>query len=272
MTAISKALQEIRFSIPEPILRAAFEIPQYWRGPPISLDEVIVQKVIAPRVMVDADITGGAFAMIPLAGIPMEYIDMYSMVFHIPKELTQGRSILSVLSVSYMPAGGAGWSDGNSNYGLSNQRNVSNLASAMQRVSDSVSNLPPVSNAYVDLIGENTVMIRNQARVTQTYVLRCILRNDENMNNISPRSWGAFAKLCVFAVKAYIYNELIIKIDQAYLQGGQELGAFKSYVENLSDANEMYLTHLREVWQVTSFMNDTNANTRIIKLMVNPAV
>ena len=94
----------------------------------------------------------------------------------------------------------------------------------------------------------------------------------ENLNNISPRSWEAFAKLCVLAVKAFIYNELLIEIDQAYLQGGQELGAFKNYVDGLSDANDMYLTHLKEVWMVTAVMNDVHAHTRIIKLMVNPAV
>jgi len=271
MSAITKALQEIRFSIPEPILRAAFIDNYYWSGVPQSLDDAIMQKVIGPRVMVDANLVGGAFAMIPLANVPTQQVDLYSLIYHIPKELTQGRSILSALSVSYMPASGS-WSDGSSGYGLTNVGSVSNLASAMQRVSDSVSNLPPISNAYVDLIGENTILIRNQARITQSYILRCILNNDENLNNISPRSWPAFAKLCVLAVKAYIYNELLIKMDQAYLQGGQELGAFKSYVDNLSDANDMYLTHLREVWMVTATMNDVNAHTRLIKLMINPGV
>lgn len=271
MSAITKALQEIRFSIPDAVLRAAF-IGQYqWRGIPQSLDDAIMQKVLGPRVMVDCNLVGGAFAMIPLGNVPMQYVDPYSLIYHIPKELTQGRTILSALSVSYMPASGA-WSDGTSSYGLTNMGNVSNLASAMQRVSDSVSNLPPISNAYVDLIGENTILIRNQARITQSYILRCILNNDENLNNISPRSWPAFAKLCVLAVKAYIYNELLIRMDQTYLEGGQELGTFKNYVDTLSDSNEMYLTHLREVWMVTATMNDVHAHTRLIKLMVNPAV
>lgn len=271
MSAITKALQEIRFSIPDQVLRAAFLRQHQWGTMPVSLDQAIMQKVIGPRVMVDANLVGGAFAMIPLANVPTQYIDPYSLIFHIPKELTQGRTILSALSVSYMPASGA-WSDGTSNYGLANMGNVSNVASVMQRLSDSVSNLPPISNAYVDLIGENTVLVRNQARIMQSYILRCLLNNDENLNNISPRSWEAFAKLCVLAVKAFIYNELLIEIDQAYLQGGQELGAFKNYVDGLSDANDMYLTHLKEVWMVTAVMNDVHAHTRIIKLMVNPAV
>lgn len=271
MSAITKALQDIRFNIPDPVLRAAFIDEYQWKGIPQNLDTAIMNKVIAPRVMVDANLVGGAFAMIPLNYVPTEYLDMYTSIYHIPKEMTQGRTILSALSVSYMPATGA-WSDGNSNYGLATMGSVSNLASVIQRVADSVSNIPPVSNAYVDIIGENTVMVRNQARVTQSYILRCILNNDENLNNISPRSWPAFSKLCVLAVKAFIYNELLIRMDQAYLQGGQELGAFKNYVDGLSDSNELYATHLREIWMEVAVMNDVNAHTRIIKLMVNPAV
>ena len=65
---------------------------------------------------------------------------------------------------------------------------------------------------------------------------------------------------------------MIIKIDQAYLTGGQELGAFKNYVENLSDAEENYQTYLKEVMQKVFFMNDSSNYNRFIALQMNPSI
>lgn len=269
MSAISKALDEIKFTIPMQVLQVAFQEENYsWRRMPISLDEQILNRILRPRVLVDCNLVGGITVMVPLDGITPSFRDNFSSVYEVPKELTQNRSIVSVLSVGYMPYANAFNSTG-MGYGNVSPGSMNEITSAAQRVSDSVSGVPPISNAQVSLIGENTILLRDQYRVTSAYILRCILSNDENMNNISTRSWHAFSKLCQLAVKSFIYNTMLVKIDQAYLQGGQELGAFKSYVETLSDAEEMYQTHLREVWQVTSFINDTYSYDRFIKLQMN---
>ncbi len=272
MSAIAKALDEIKFTIPMQVLRVAFQEEQYsWRRMPISMDEQILNRVLRPRVLVDCNLVGGITVNIPLDGITPAYIDNYSSVYEVPKDLTQNRSIVSVLSVGYMPYAAA-FNTAGLGYGNVAPTSMNDITSAAQRVADSLSGVPPVSNAHVSLIGENTVLLRDQFRVTSAYILRCILSNDENMNNISTRSWHAFAKLCQLAVKSFIYNTMLVKMDQAYLQGGQELGAFKSYVETLSDSEEMYQTHLREVWQVTAFVNDTYAYDRFLKLQINPGL
>lgn len=228
-------------------------------------------KVIKPRVLVDANLVGGQMAIIPLEGLPAKYMDTYSVVFEVPLDRTAGREIVSVLSIGYLPQVNSFNSMGNG-IGTINPNSMSDLMSAAQRVADSHSNIPLISNATCDLVGYNTVLVRDQIRVTSAYQIRCILANELNLNNINPRSYLAFTELCVLAVKAYIYNRLLIAMDQAYLSGGQELGAMRTYVESLSDAAEMYRTHLREVWQKTAFMNDVPSYDRFIKLQISPGI
>lgn len=254
------------------MLQAAFRDDLYnWRQAPVSIDQQILDKVVKPRVLIDANLVGGTQAIIPLEGLPAKFIDTYSVVFEIPPDRTNYREIVSVLSIGYLPVANSFNSMGNG-IGTINPNSMSDLMSAAQRVADSHSNIPLVSNAVCDLIGYNTVLIRDQIRVTSAYNLRCMLANEVNLNNISPRSHLAFAELVKLAVKSYIYNTMLIKIDQAYLSGGQELGAFKSYVESLSDAESMYQTHLREVWQKTAFMNDTLSYDRFIALQISPGI
>lgn len=228
-------------------------------------------KVIKPRVLVDANLVGGQMAIIPLEGLPAKYMDTYSVVFEVPLDRTAGREIVSVLSIGYLPQVNSFNSMGNG-IGTINPNSMSDLMSAAQRVADSHSNIPLISNATCDLVGYNTVLVRDQIRVTSAYQIRCMLANEVNLSNINPRSYLAFTELCVLAVKAYIYNRLLIAMDQAYLSGGQELGAMRTYVEGLADAAEMYHTHLREVWQKTAFMNDVPSYDRFIKLQISPGL
>jgi hypothetical protein len=272
MNILVKAIDEVKYRIPQEILNIAFiETTQNWRGAPVSIDDIIMNKVIRPRVLVDTNIVGGQHVMIPLDGLPMRKVDQYAIVYEIPPESINYRTIISVLSVNYLPYNSAYTSAGYS-YGLGVAGNSSDLLSAASRVADSVSSIPVVSNATVELIGYNTVMIRDPVRLSQMYQLRCIVGNEENLNNISVRSHLHFCKLVELAVKAYIYNTLIIKIDQAYLTGGQELGSVKSYVDNLADSNENYDTYLRDVVQGVMFMNDVTSYNRFIRSMISPGL
>jgi hypothetical protein len=272
MNPISKAMDEIKFRIPAQILDLVFGYKGYgFAQAPISLDESMMNLVIRPRVLVDADLVGGMMVIVPLDGIIPEWIDNYSLVYKIPDARVMNRTIISVLSVGYMPYSN-GFNSMGTSYGNIAPTSINDVASINQRLADSYSSVPPISNAVVDLIGHNTVVIRDQYRVSAAYQLRCIVGNEQNLNNINPRSYHMFAKLCELAIKSYIYNTLIVKIDQGYLQGGQELGIVKTIVENLADSEENYQTYLREKWRKAAFMNDVMSYDRLIKLQVNPAI
>lgn len=271
MNAVMKAVDELKFRIPFEVLREAFKDDYTgWRKSPVSLDEQMLSKVIRPRVIVDTNLVGGEMVIISLNGLAPIYSDVGVSVYEIPASLTQFRTIISVLSVSYLPYAASSY--GSLGSGGVQPSSMNDVSSAAQRVGDAMSSIPVISNAVAEIIAHNTVSIRDQFRATGMYQMRCVLANDENLNNISPRSYHAFATLCELAVKAYIYNKLIIRIDQAFLQGGQELGAMKDYVQGLSDSNQMYLDHLRNVWQVTAYCNDSSNYNRFIKLMCNPGI
>lgn len=272
MNIIAKALDEIKFSIPIQVLQVAFQDDLHqWRRAPVGLDQLIQEKVIKPRVLIDANLVGGQEIIISLGDILPSYNDTHSIVYTIPPEKLAYREIVSVLSVGYIPfvaAGALGALSGPMMApGCGND-----LMSAGQRVGMAASNIPMITNATCDLIGHNTVLIRDQYRSSPVYQLRCVVANEANLSNINPRSYHSFSELCIHAIKAYIYNTLIIKIDQAYLAAGQELGAMKNYVESLADANENYQTYLREVWRKTAFVNDTINHERFIRSQISPGL
>lgn len=271
MNILSKALDHIKMTIPVEVLRVAFQDDlQNWRQAPVGIDEMIMDKVIRPRVLIDANLVGGSQVLISLEGLVPKYGDYYSAVYEVPMERTSYRHIISVLSVNYLPFVASGMRGAMG--GMMPATNSNDIAMAGSRLMDSHSSIPAVSTANCELIGANTVLIRDQFRMASTYILRCIIGNEENLNNISQRSYLSFATLCQLAVKSFIYNRMIIRMDQAYLAGGQELGAFKNYVESLSDMEEMYQTYLRETWSGTAFMNDQLSHDRFIKLQISPGI
>lgn len=272
MNILSKAMDHIKQTIPTEVLQVALRDDLHnWRKAPASLDTLITEKIIDPRVLIDANLVGGTQAIIDLDGLTPVHDDNYSTIYEVPLSKTGNRKIMSVLSVGYLPFA-MSFGFGGLSQPIAAPSSMNDLGATGQRVMDASSSIPVVSSAQVDLIGYNTVLIRDQQRMTATYTLRCMLANEEALNNISPRSYIPFAQLCALAVKAYIYNKLIIRIDQAYLSGGQELGAMKSYIENLSDSEEMYQTFLREKWQGIAYMNDRTSHERFIRLQVSPGL
>lgn len=272
MSAIAKALDTIKRSIPKDILRITFQdVVNDWRGPPISLDQKILDDVIMSRVMEDADILSGEEAIVPLDNIDGTYYDEFTVMYVIPPQLLNNRRIISVKSIGYLPYA-VSFSSFGAGVGVVGPSGITDLTGAGQRVGDAASNIPPVSEANVDLIGHNTVVVRNFRRITSAYHLRCVVANEANMNNINPRSWHAFSQLCVLAVQSHIYNTLDIKLDRGYLAGGQELGSIRRRVDELSDAETNYQTYLRDIWMKVAKMNNSASFHRQIKTMINPGL
>jgi hypothetical protein len=269
MSILTKAVDELKYRIPNEILNQTFK-PNYgsWRqSSPISIDQEILNKVIKPRVIVDTNIVGGQIAIISLLGLAPEYIDTFSMVYHIPPDRLNNRMMVSVLSAGLSPYGAGNVGAAGMTGGCSND-----LISAGNKVGASFATVPLTTNASVELIGRSSVLIRDSMHPNYYYTLRCVVANEENMGNINPRSWHVFSRLCELAVKSYIYTTMLIRIDQAFLSGGQELGSFKSYVEGLSDSEEMYQQYLKETWQAVNFMNSTADYSRFIRMQISPGI
>jgi hypothetical protein len=269
MNPVMKAIDEVKYNIPDEILRLVFvERSNRWRQTPESIDDKIMALVIRPRLLVDCSLLGGAEIYVPLVGLLADRVDDMTLVYRIPKTLTNGRSILSVLNITFSDLSR-----------LTNQvsglTGIAGLQQSMylqagNAVMDTHAALPITSTARVQLIGENTVMVKDSAILPPNVYLRCKVADDDNMNHLQLRSYRAFTKAAIYAVKAFIYNNRVVAMGQAELQGGGELGVIKSIIEGYADANELYETHLKEVLEKVLFMNDQESFGRFIKTIVRP--
>lgn len=269
MSAIEKALTDIKYTIPEGILKEVFkdEVALTFNRIPRSLDDIIKDKVLAPRVLVDCNLVGGQIVVVDLNGC-LEYSPQpYQFVFQIPMNRTQNRRIMSVLSVSYL-AYSSSYYNGNT-YSLSNNNEIANLG---ERIFASHASVPQISTARVELIGPNTILITDNNVISPTYAARVILENDANLNNLKPRAWLSFAELCIAAVKSYIYNKMPLIMGDSYLKGGQDLGVFKDIVDSYSDSEETYKTLLKEKWGKIALMNDTPQHIKFMKMQISPGI
>lgn len=263
MMAISKLLDEVKFRIPKAILEAVFVQKNIkWRQQPPSLDEQIMALVVRPRVLVDCNLVGGAEVFIPLDGCPFDRADSYTSVYRIPKSYTNGRSINSVLNITFSDPTKL------SSYGVAAGQQNTMMMNLGSSVMDAHGSIPMTSTAKVQLIGENVVMVRDTVILPANIYLRCIVANDENMSHLQMRSYHHFANLGVLAVKSFIYNTYVIPMDLGELHGGQVLGRFKEIVDGYADSEELYQTYLTEKFQKVSFMNDQESFHRMLKSIV----
>lgn len=278
MNPIKKALDEVKYRIPRQLLERVFiDGSAAWRaGPKSTLDDQILNLVIRPRVMVDCNLVGGTQAIIPLEGLthqkPLDWIT----VIHIPKDRTDGRTINSVLDVMFFSSAamtgyttsglaGMGMMGGTSGYSAVEN---SAMSSALSSVVGAMDKIPMVSTSRVQLISENTIMIKDGIALAPNSYLRCVLAEDENLSGLQLRSYRYFAKLVEYAVKAYLYNELVILVDTAELRYGQAVAAFKDVFMGYSDAEANYEDYLTNTWEKVAFMNDQESYLRYLKLAI----
>lgn len=261
----------IKRNIPVEILQVALHEPsQNWVRAPVSMEHLLMTKVIRPRVYVDLDIVGGKLALIDLTGLVPDYVDNFTTVYSVPPDRLDNREILSILGVTYAPFTG----HYNTGYGTApiSHCSINDFNSAGQRMMDSHSAAPSVGNALAEIIGFNTVSVRDTDRISPNYHMRVLLSNQDNLANVHPKSYIKIAQLALMATKSFCYNKLIVKMDQGYIVGGQELGVFRDLVSNWSDAETMYYEFLTETMGRVMYTNDRPRTQRLLKRLIHPGV
>lgn len=259
---LNKALREIYFRIPNELLEAGFvDDRPGCQMSNTSLDDRIMTLLIRPRVLVDCDLIGGRQVNVDLAGLVPSYATHDSQVYSIPKSRTNGRSIVSVLSVAPMTH----------SYGTGHNTDMNGnpLVNLASRGMDAVAGGAPFFDVATELVAENTVMLKYRNPIQQPGLLRCVIQNEENMNNLPIRTYPLFSQLVTLATQAYLYNRLYIRVDQAYLQSGQGLGSFKDRLDEYSSAEEDYQELLTGRWAKMQ-MFDEEPHRRLIKSQIAP--
>lgn len=263
---VARAVSVIRRTIPSQILNEVF-LPKsaHWTGAVYNLDEEITRQVIRPRVIFDCDVVGGHEQLIRLIDCRVERTQDLQTVIYVPKSVTAGRSITAVLSMSLMDARAAAAASSTAGYAACSVNPVTMATAALAGSYDA----PGVmSTSRMEIIAENTILLKDSSIGTSLGTLRVIIANDENLNNLSIRFINQFVELCKLAVKSHIYNEMIITMDEAEIRGGARLGAFKNIVESYSDSEQQYQDYLKETWQKTAIMNDRESYHNLIRAQI----
>lgn len=278
MNAIEYALNEISHQIPQDLLYAAmvFEEDHQIVALTSTLDKVR-NKVINKRVLLATNMIGGMELLLPLQTMNMSFYDNLYTVYEVPPEPRMFRDIVSALHLSYLPnsgffAYGGGMPGTQLGFGPMGPAQIgqSPLLSAAGRVSASVASPGVISNAHLEIVAPNCIAVYANYRTLGNVGIRVVVENENNLNNLSPRSYQHFSTLCVLATKAYIYNRLRVAINQGYLASGQELGVFVQILDSYADANEQYETYLREQWGAVAYMNDTTRYNNFLSGLIAP--
>ena len=261
MNPIQKAISDVKWAIPEALLIEAFIRREYGRAAiPVTIDAMIRQKVIEARVKPDCNLSGGHEMRIPLDQLRPEFIDPLTVIYRIPKTLTQGRSITRVLSITY---GNLFTSYSASSYG----NNSSPILDAAGGLIDSLQGLPQISSAYIRLIAENTILVTQQPNLPTQLSLLCYVEYDSDLSLLRTTTFDHFSKLVEYAVKAYVYKTLTTPVGEGQLAGGLELGQFRQILDGYADAYENYQTYTKEIWRKVQIMDDATSRERHLALI-----
>ena len=267
---LSYVLDQVSYEIPSEVLKETFASRRYdpskgerYRDNKlgVSLDSVIRKEVIDGRVAIDINLCSGVETIISLAGLPMEQIDLWNVVYRIPDKLTGSRNITAVYGVTF----GQGYANQS---GVNNLRQTSQLMNAAAGVMQASAPIPNTQSPYVSLIGDNVILINDVQGINSNMWLRCMVTHEPNFANIKPPYYRKFAELVVLATKAAIYNKLVILLDEGQIKAGASIGRFREIVDGYADANQLYKEFLHDKWRVSATMNDTQKYRQILKTVV----
>ena len=261
--AIGYAINMLSLEIPQEILNAVFIKKRIDLTRVPFLNEAIITTVIRPFVMTDINVITGIETVLNLDKCGVTYYDYTNeYVVDVPKSITNNKSIMSVSSIHI---GNTYFTHGT--VGVPYLYGVPTALAAASKTMNHMSNGDYLQTAALQLIGDNLVLVRGPVLPLTGYmVLRCMVEYDNNLSTLPSRAFPYFAELVALATKAYIYNYLVIKNDQAVLYGGHELGAFKDKVSEYADALTMYKEYRKTVWSQVAYMANSLQYHSLISL------
>jgi len=258
MNAVQKALADIKMAVPSEILHLAFKEEHGILNTAISIDEAILVKLLRPRVLMDCNIVGGITTYIDIERTSIQHLDYTNFIIDVPKSLTSGKSIVSALDIVVNFVSSSDVSSGSTG-----------MLSEAGKMADNLGTVTLIQTSRLDLVGENKIYVSDPSTpIVPGGRLKVVLENNVNLTNINPRSYLAFSKLAILAVKMYIYNHLYIKLDQGYIYSGHEMSSIKDTVDSYSDKAEEYEEYLNTTWRKVSYFNDTLAYGSYVKGML----
>lgn len=240
---IGELINDLYRKVPNEILREAFfEELKSTR----TLDAIIKEKIIISIVLSNCNLYAGKMKMITLYADYGKHIDdsnVYTLatsgnfgIYHIPEEAREGRPISAILDISYPTT--MALMGSYPNVGITG-RSVTN---GMDQMLSSFTHEPAyITPTAILLDGDSgLIQLSPPGSVHIDWMLSCLLSFDDEFSNIGLNMINPLKKLVELATKGYVYNKLIIKMNQGYIQGGLQLESIRSIIESYSDADAQF--------------------------------
>ena len=264
MSALKYGIDRITREIPSEILHLAFLRKSDYFSVKTSLEKQITDLVITNIVLRDTNVVGGVTVTIRLDNCKLTYYEKnpteHNLVITVPYRVTNGKKILSALSLVDDLGGSSGYNSSSNP-----------LMSAMNNKMDFDSKIGSgFATSNLELIAPNTILVYDECDYISTGYLKVQVENNSNLSNISTKSYLNFGELCVLAAKQFIYNKLVIDIDKGVLYSGHELGKITDIILGYESATEDYNIFIKEKWMKTMFINDKPSMSDFLKAIVRP--
>jgi len=251
MNPISKAINDIKMTIPKEILDIAYN-DNYST---VESIESKLEMVIRNRVLVDTNLVKGVTTYVPMQDAIVLDTDEYGgIVVEIPEQLLDSRAILSVHSLVSNSLSGTLQSLNSTSTSCETNNGAVLLES--KKIAGNLSSTYTEVTSNIEIIGERILYIRDRISNLRDTSIRLVVENQRLLNNIPPRAYINFSMLVSKAIKADIYNKLIVKLDQGYIHTGHNMGIVQTIIEKYEDMNDLYLEYLTDTWTSVMFMSD----------------
>ena len=249
MDLLMYGAKQARYHIPSRILDMVFKVDLRYGPNFYNVDSAIIDKVLRPRILTDFNLLSNNTIVIPFSKLKiLEHVgDM--VVVEVPLSVSNGRKLISANSVV----------NTDTSVALEPQTMMlNNTAKYGAPLSSSRLTLLTHSVVRIEGIGDSDISDLN---------LKCMLEYDEQLSEIQPRSFPDLVPFMLAAIKAYIYIELVLDIDEAVIRYGHDVPAVKNIVDKYEDANEDYMALLPKVEKIL-FINDQPSMSNYVKNMI----
>lgn len=264
MSAIKHAIDRVLLTIPKDILKLAFmKKPEIYRIE-TTLEQQINDLIIDKIVLTDINLIGGITITIPVNKC-FTYTYGHedgttSKIIKVPPTLLNNKKIITPLSLMVSKTTHVKH--------MSNNTGLLDLTKAKLNFDNNSNNIITTSN--LELISTNTILINEDLFTLSNATMEVTVENNRNLNNIKPANRLIFTKLVILAVKAFIFNSLVLELDKGSLYYGHELSRLGDIVNSYEEAYNDYQLMLKEKWMKISFMNDSKAMDDFINLSISP--
>ena len=254
MDFIGNMVRFIKSEIPIEILDLALRDFKTWKKP-VNLDTLIEKNILAEMVL-DMNLSSGIKINIPYDNWIVTFSSDRETVIELKSGIHPGKSILSVTEIIA---------------GSPTSRLYSPGITPIEKLDRSIG--PQIYGIYgsdIETIGNRELYIGKPASFLTGSEIVCYLTYSKEMKEISPKYYMAFGEIAIIKAQAWIYNKLVVKLNEGELYHGHSLDIVNRIVDNWSDANKEYMEKMNVLGSKLLYMNDPrnmkNAITTLIDI------